>query len=278
MTVAQALSRARGRLKSHFIVDAALEGEVLLRYALKMDRVELHLNIQRKLTAKEETIFQGLVERRLDGEPLAYITGQREFFGLDYHINHNVLIPRPETEILVAKALALAENSNIETIADIGTGCGVIAITLALKLAKAKIYATDISASALEAAAANARRHRVAGRVQFLSGDLLEPLPEACDLIVANLPYVREKEITGPAEAEPRLALDGGPDGLKLIKRLCHTVPAKLKNQGYLLLEIGRGQGPAVTKYLRMLYPSAKIEITPDLAGIDRVVSFTQRP
>lgn len=278
MTAAQALTRARDRLKSHLIVDAALECEVLLRYALKIDRVELHLNIQRELTAKEETIFQQLVERRLDGEPLAYITGQREFFGLDYCVNHNVLIPRPETEILVEKALTLAENNNIETIADIGTGCGVIAITLALKLAKVKIYATDISASALEAAAANARRHQVTGRVQFLSGDLLEPLPEACDLIVANLPYVREKEITGPIEAEPRLALDGGPGGLTLIKRLCYTVPVKLKNQGYLLLEIGQGQGPVVKEYLRVLYSSAKIKITPDLAGIDRVVSFTQRP
>ncbi len=274
MTIVQVLSQARDRLKNQSISDAALESEVLLRHALKIDRVALYLEMRQELTAREETIFQRLVERRLNGEPLAYITGEREFFGLDYYVNHNVLIPRPETEIMVARALALAENSKIETIADIGTGCGEIAITLALKLDRVRVYATDISVRALEVAVANARRHGVLHKTQFLNGDLLAALPEACDLIAANLPYVKETEITGSIEAEPRLALDGGRDGLKLIKRLCLTAHSRLKNQGHLLLEIGRGQGAEVKKHLEMLYPSAKIEIIPDLAGIDRVVSL----
>ena len=220
--------------------------------------------------------FERLIKRRLGGEPTAYITGHREFYGLDFYVDRRVLIPRPESELLVEKTLCLAQNHPVSTIADIGTGCGAIAISLALNLPQAKIYATDISAPALKVARVNCQRHGVADRVCLLAGDMLDPLPESVDLIIANLPYVRVLEVSqmGLANFEPQLALSGGWDGLEKICRLCREVNDKLRPEGYLLLEIGQGQSGAVTGFLRSLFPSAKIDIAPDLSGIDRVVSL----
>ena len=276
MTLRQALSRARQLLASHNIMDARLESELLLRQVLRISQVELYQDLDCQLSPKEEVDFERLIKRRLGGEPTAYITGHREFYGLDFYVDRRVLIPRPESELLVEKTLCLAQNHPVSTIADIGTGCGAIAISLALNLPQAKIYATDISAPALKVARVNCQRHWVAGRVCLLAGDMLDPLPEPVDLIVANLPYVRELEVSqmGLANFEPQLALSGGWDGLEKICRLCREVNDKLRPEGYLLLEIGQGQSGAVTGFLRSLFPSAKIEITPDLSGIDRVVSL----
>jgi release factor glutamine methyltransferase len=158
--------------------------------------------------------------------------------------------------------------------AEIGTGCGAIAISLALKLPQAKIYATDISAPALKVALVNCQRHGVVNRIRLLHGDMLDPLPEPVDLVVANLPYVSELEMPDLANFEPLLALDGGSDGLEKIHQLCRRVTDKLRPDGCLLLEIGQGRGKGVTTCLRSLFPSAKIEVAPDLSGIDRVVSL----
>ena len=156
--------------------------------------------------------------------PAAYITGHREFYGLDFAVNSSVLVPRPETELLVEKALELARERSLSTIADIGTGCGAIAVSLAVNLPQTRIYATDISAPALEVALSNCRKHGVTDRVTLLEGDMLAPLPEPVDLIVANLPYVREPEMTGVNTLgfEPPLALNGGPDGLD---KICYLFP-----------------------------------------------------
>ncbi len=277
MTVRQTLSRARQVLAAHHVDDSPLESEVLLRYALCISRVELYSDLDRRLTAEEERKFWQLAERCLTGEPSAYITGHREFYGLDFRVDPGVLIPRPETELLVGKAIALVEERAVSTVADIGTGCGAIAISLAVNLPEVMVYATDLSEAALEVARWNCQEYGVADRVRFLEGDLLDPLPEPVDLIAANLPYVRERELScvNTRGFEPSLALDGGRDGLEKIRRLCHQAKAKLNPGGSLLLEIGIGQKEAVVSLLRTLFPQASIEVTRDLSGIDRLVCLT---
>jgi len=276
VTLKQVLSQARKILAANNIEDASLESELLLRHALKINRVQFYLNLDRELIPDEEAAFWQLVERRLKGEPTAYITGHREFYGFDFYVDPRVLIPRPESELLVEKALELAKSHHISTIADIGTGCGAIAISLALNLPQTKIYATDISASALEVARINCHKHGVADRICLLQGDLLDPLPEPVDLIIANLPYVKEAELsrTGPASFEPKMALNGGPAGLEKIRKLCRQAKGKLNPQGCLLLEIGQGQAKAVTAILRHLLPPASVAVAPDLSGIERAVSL----
>ena len=280
MTLKQALGQARGLLAVNNIEDASLEAELLLRHTLRIDRVQLYLDLNRQLSTEQEEIFWHLIERRLKGEPSAYITGHREFYGLDFYVDHRVLIPRPETELLVEKAISLAQNHDIAAIAEIGTGCGAIAISLALKLPAAEIYATDISAPALEVALINSQKHGVADRVRLLQGDMLDPLPEPVELVVANLPYVGESELAqmGLARFEPRLALHGGSDGLEKIYKLCRQLSEKLCPQGCLLLETGQGQGKPVVAFLRGLFPSSQVEATPDFSGLERVVSLRLTP
>jgi len=280
VTLKQAFSHARGILTTNNIEDASLESELLLKYTLRINRVQLYLNLTYELSSKEEETLWHLIERRLSGEPTAYITGHREFYGLDFYVDPSVLIPRPESELLVEKALKLVQNRTILTIAEVGTGCGAIAISLALNLPQAKIYATDISASALKIALFNCQKHGVANRICLLQGDMLDPLPEPVDLIVANLPYVKESELPPvySANSEPPLALNGGSDGLEKIRQLCSQVDTRLRPKGCLLLEIGQGQEKAVTTFLYSLFSSAKIEVTPDLGSIDRVVSLTLPP
>ena len=276
MTLKQALSQAGAILAANNVEDTPLECELLLRHTLKISRVQLYLDLNRELSPKQEETFWHLIKRRLNGEPTAYITEHREFYGLDFYIDSRVLIPRPESELLVEMALNLAQNRSVSTIAEIGTGCGSIAINLALNLPQAKIYATDISAAALDVARLNCQEHGVLSRIHLLQGDMLDPLPEPVDIIVANLPYVKEPELLSisPLNFEPWLALNGGPDGLEKICQLCRQASSKLRPDGCLFTEIGQGQAPAVTTFLRNLFPSAKIELVSDLSGIDRVVSL----
>jgi len=277
VTVKLALKRARGILDDNDIKDSALESELLLRHTLGIDRVQLYLTLDNELSPDRSVEFQRLIRRRLDGEPAAYITGHREFYGLDFYIDSNVLIPRPESELLVEKSIELSRNRPLSSIAEVGTGCGAVAVSLALDLPQVKIYATDISASALEVALFNCHKHGVEGRICLLEGDMLDPLPGPVDLIVANLPYVREAELpnVNTLGFEPSLALDGGPDGLDKIRHLCRQADKKLHPGGCLLLEIGDGQGEAVTTFLHDIFPRAEIKLTPDLSGIDRIVSLS---
>ena len=273
MTVKELLGRARKKLAAGNIEDAAIEGELLLRQALGLNRVELYLSLEDELNRQQEVAFRYLVKRRLNGEPTAYITGHREFYSLDFYVNADVLIPRPETELLVEKTIALAQRRTAPVIADIGTGCGAIAITLSRSLPQVSIYATDISVATLEVARLNCLRHGVADRICLLCGDMLEPLPEAVDFIVANLPYVKKAEMAA-SSFEPAPALDGGTDGLREIRRLCHQAKGKLRPGGSLLIEIGYGQKEPVAALLTRFFPSTEIEVIPDLSGIDRLVSM----
>jgi release factor glutamine methyltransferase len=271
----QALARARDILAKNNIEDASLEGEILLRQVLGVDRSRLYAGLEFELEEEQETALYRLVERRCRGEPSAYITGHREFYGLDFIVGDDVLIPRPETELLVEKVLEIARTNQIKTIADIGTGCGAIAISLAANLPAIKIYAADLSPEALEVAKQNSRLHKVADRVTLLQGNLLEPIPEMVDIIVANLPYISEADLAAVyrvLQGEPILALNGGEDGLEVINTLVRQAGSKIRPGGWLVLEVGEGQAQTVASLARRTYLSVKIDIFKDLAGIERVV------
>jgi release factor glutamine methyltransferase len=281
MTLKQVLNHAREVLTAKDIADAALECEILLRHTLKISRVQLYQDLSRELSSNQETTFWQLIQRRLSHEPTAYITRHCEFYDLDFYVDPGVLIPRPESELLVEEVLkyadkCLAGKSTPLLIADVGTGSGAIAITLARQLPCAKIYAIDVSMFALKVAAINCRRHRVENQVQILTGDMLEILPEPVDLIVANLPYIKDNEMEKLIPEirlfEPRIALAGGKDGLDKIRQLCQQICNRLRLEGYLLLEIGSEQARPITNLLYDQFPSAQIEVIPDLNGIDRVV------
>jgi release factor glutamine methyltransferase len=272
--LAEALNSSRDTLARNAIEDAPLEAELLLRHVLEINRTRLYLDLEKELSPEDEKVFRALIERRLKGEPAAYITGHREFYGRDFYVNPHTLIPRPESELLVETALKSAPNHSIPTIADIGTGCGAIAVSLALELPKAKIYATDISATALEVARINCQRYGVDDRVRLIEGDMLEPLPEPVDLIVANLPYVGRTEIA-PDNFEPLLALDGGAEGTEMIAKLCRQTKGRLSDDGTMLLEIGAGQSGTITSLLESLFPDGDIEVLADLSGTERVVRLS---
>ena len=274
MKLGEALSRGRSILAEDNIEDASLEAEVLLRHLLGINRTQLYLDLGKGLSNVSESGFFKLIERRRQGEPSAYITGHREFYGLVFAVNGNVLIPRPESELLVEKALELARNQEIGSITDVGTGCGAIAISLAKNTEGIRIFATDVSTAALELAGENCRRHDVADKVKLLHGDLLEPLPQPVDLMIANMPYVRKEELPdiGPLSFEPALALDGGFKGLAVIEVLCRQAGDKLLPGGSMLLEIGQGQADDVADIIRRTLPPARIEISGDYAGIERVI------
>jgi len=277
MKVKEAINKAKEKLLNNRVEDAWLESELLLRHALKIDRVRLYQEFNRSLTAKEEAVFWRMVDRRSMGEPSPYITGSREFYGQKLYVNPSVLIPRPESELLVDRALHIAREHPIARVAEIGTGSGAIAIALALNIPGVTVYATDISLPALEVARLNCRTHGVTNRVFLLAGDMLDPLPATVDLIVANLPYVPDSELArlGLADFEPMEALNGGLDGLEKLRKLCGEVGSRLAPGGFLLLEVGEGQAIKVTKLLRQCFPVARLDVTSDLAEIDRVVELS---
>jgi release factor glutamine methyltransferase len=276
MNLKQALAHTRKTLRDKEIEDASLEGEILLRYILGVDRAHLFSHLEYQLDFEQKKALDRALKRRLNGEPTAYLTGHREFYGLDFFVNRRVLIPRPETELIIEKAIEMAGKRKITTIADIGTGSGAIAISLAVNLPQVTVYATDISAPALEVAAKNCHNYGVANRVILLQGNMLEPLTEPVDIIIANLPYVKASDLAAQENLtfEPPLALNGGEDGLDIIRTFCNQAGEKLNPEGCLLLEIGQGQAAPVTVLLKKAFPRGLIEISRDLAGIARVVSL----
>ena len=279
MTLKEALIATRKTLIAHHIEEPELESELLIRYATGLEKEQVYIQYNRELTNEESRLFDDLIQRRARGEPIAYILGHKEFFGLKFSVNRSVLVPRPETELLVEKAIEIARQQNVRLIADIGTGCGAIAISLAKHLPDAKIYAVDISKGALEVATTNCNNHDLDDRVHLLEGDLLEPLPEPVDLIVANLPYVKDKDweqLPGAIKAnEPKAALAGGTSGLDAIKDLLGKAQDKLRRNGAILLEIGYDQGKAALKLAKSYFPESTAKVFIDLAGLDRVVSIT---
>jgi release factor glutamine methyltransferase len=273
----QALNLARQKLGSDIsLEDSLFEAEILVREALQIDRIQLRLQGERRLSTEQEQMLGRLLERRLGGEPLAYILGRREFFNLDVAVDGRVLIPRPESELLVEEALRRAGEIHAPLIADVGTGSGAIAVALAVNLPGATIFATDISPEALEVAMLNCQRHSLNKRVRLLQGDLLQPLPVPVDILLANLPYVRTADFLRMPSArfEPRLALDGGESGLEYYPRFCAELAGKIRPGGSVLVEVGAGQCHQVAEWLRGTDPQGQIEFLKDLAGIERVAAL----
>jgi len=247
LNVGRALRRAAPELDA--ITDAPrLEAEILLAHVLQCSRTVLLTHPERPLTPVQLSRYQTLVSRRASAYPLPCLTGRIEFYGLEFEITPEVLIPRPETEVLVGLALARRP----ATVVDVGTGSGCIAVSLAVHLPEAAIYAIDISPAALAVAQRNVEWHGVAGRVRLMVGDVLNSRPGPVALIVSNPPYIPTGECSSlPASVrnhEPRLALDGGPDGLTLIRQLLAQSPAVLETGGGILIEIGAEQGEAAVE------------------------------
>ena len=273
MTLIRLLRAATERLFAAGIEDASLEAEVLLRHVLGITKTEFYLRFDAAVSHTDETEFELVLQRRIIGEPTAYITGHREFFGLDFKIDRRVLIPRPESELLVERAILLG-NGGARTFADVGTGSGCIAISIAYALSSATAYAIDVSTDALEVAQMNCERHGVEDKVILLNGDLLSPMPCNVDVIIGNLPYVKRSEVVGinTNGYEPRLALDGGPDGLDIMRRLSSQAASKLNPGGALLLELGQGQAEEACRIIGGDLDCSNCEVVKDLAGIERML------
>jgi release factor glutamine methyltransferase len=279
MILGDALQSATQTLLRKGIDDASAEAEILLGHVLGMSKTQLYTEPEKALTSTEISQLWSLIQRRLNHEPAAYILGHCEFYGIDLLLDCHTFIPRPETELLVEQAVELAHRISQPgkgiTIADVGTGCGAIAVSLAMALPQAQIYATDISARALQVAEMNCQRHAVSSHVELLQGNLLEPLSQPVDMIVANLPYIKDCEFKDLSpeiiDFEPTSALAGGLDGLDEIQRMLEQMPGKLSREGSFLLEIGQGQGRVVTSLIKGQFQQANIELISDLGGIERV-------
>ncbi len=282
-TVKDALEQGTHILAEAGLHQARLDAQVLLCHVLGVERAALYAHPERQLTGEQEQQFQQFLARRAKGEPAAHLVGHKEFYGLDFLVDSRVLIPRPETELLVENALLVLqevlEAGRTPVVADIGTGSGVIPVTLAVEEPRLPyLYAVDISEDALAVARLNCRRHHVEQRIRLLQGDLLAPVPEPVDLLTANLPYVGRDEmdlLTPDVQAyEPHLALFSGTHGLDLLQRFFQEVqqPGILKEKAVLLLEIGYRQREPLTSLLRDTWPRATVTFSKDYAGWDRVL------
>ena len=291
-TVAELIAGGAQRIGGAGSATARLDAELMLAHILEIDRTGVLAHPEARVGDSGVARYQAAVDRRAAGEPIAYIVGVREFYGLAFSVDPRALVPRPDTELLVE----LAGDEIVRrltgdprppggpplSIVDVGTGSGAVAIALAVTMRRrgmageVSIAATDVSAEALEVAVENAVGHGVADRIAFYETDLLPPLAETrYDIVVANLPYVASAEIDpsphGPAH-EPRVALDGGPDGTAVIVRLIGELPTALAPGGVALLEIGSGQVDAVVPAIDRLVPGATRIVENDLAGLPRVI------
>ena len=274
MIIRQALKDATQQLKP--ISDSAsLDVQILLAEALGKDRAYVLAHGDDTLTPEQQKQFAAWIKRRAAGEPVAYILGRRAFYDREFAVAPGVLIPRPETELLLEAALEFAAHLPECTAADIGTGSGALAVTFAAHQPNARVYAVDLSPQALAIAQRNAAAQGV--HVTFFEGDLLKPLIERgikVDVLMANLPYIAHDKMTQLAvsQYEPHLALDGGPDGLDLIRRLLRDLRRVCNSGALALLEIGADQGAAVLALAHELVKPQQAIILKDYAGLDRIV------
>lgn len=276
VTIKKAVGDGAETLARNSVAEPRSEASLLLMHLLNCDRTFLITHSERILSADQLKQFRSLVSRRAQGEPLQYLTGHQEFFKLDFELTRDVLIPRPETELIVEVGLELLKHEPTPTFADIGTGSGCIAISLLHELPNARAVAVDLSPAALAVATKNAERHQVINRLRLVESDLFSTLDsrERFDVIVSNPPYVPVNDLTDlqrEVRHEPQAALDGGADGLAVIRRLLNDAPKFLRSAGYLVFEIGIDQADAIK---RMLDQTAweLIEIRNDLQGIPRTV------
>jgi release factor glutamine methyltransferase len=278
MTVHDLLNESAKALETAEIPSARLDAEVLLAFYMECDRLEFMKNPEMILTEKQVAGYRDLVNRRLQWEPVAYITGRKNFWTFTLHVNRDVLIPRPDTEIIVEEALDICrKNDAVEIkILDIGTGSGAIALALAGEIPSARVMATDISTAALAIAKKNARLLHLEGKINFRQGDLFEPVAGLFDVIVCNPPYIPEDEYkelpAGVKDYEPRIALLAGENGLEFYKKLIYQAPDYLKKNGWLLLEIGAKQDIVVCGLTEETGLYDSIAMRRDYSGLPRVI------
>ncbi|MBI4524275.1 MAG: peptide chain release factor N(5)-glutamine methyltransferase [Deltaproteobacteria bacterium] len=279
----QALLNGAAFLNRAGVETARLDAEVLLGWCLGGGRERLYLNYESPLGGKTGELYEEALARRARREPLAYIVGRREFWSLNFIVSHNVLVPRPETELLVELAIQMAQQLSKKDsikIIDLGTGSGVIAVSLAKEIGHSEVWATDLSPEALGVARANAQHNGVEDKIHFLQGDLFDPVKNRSsffDMVVSNPPYVRRGEIEDlPPEArdwEPRIALDGGVDGLDLYRRIIQEAPIYLGGGGFIGLEIGADMPQPISKLFESRDCYQRMSLHQDLSGRDRAVT-----
>jgi release factor glutamine methyltransferase len=277
-TVARILEWTTRYLKQHGSDTPRLDAEILLAHTRNCPRIQLYTHFEDVLSDEHRATMRDLVRRRAQAEPVAYLVGHREFYGLDFRVSSDVLIPRPDTETLVLELLELAKPLEQPRILDVGTGSGCIAVTAAVNARTADLTASDISPAALQIARENAERHKVSERVRFLEGDLFAPVPagEQFDLIASNPPYIAEADLAeldaDVRNHEPRLALDGGPAGMVVLCRIVQEAVPFLKPGGALLLEIDPSQPEMTRGVVEGTHAYEDIRVVKDLAGRPRVV------
>ncbi len=286
-TILEILRRTSEYFREKGVAEPRASAEVLLAHALKMGRLDLYLKHDQPLSPEEVARFRALVARRREGEPVAYLTGQKEFWSLTFKVTPAVLIPRPETEILVEAALAAARGPGFPGEAawglDLGAGSGAVVVALARELPETRWVAVDISGAALAVARENAENHGVAGRITLLQTDLVSGLKEASRfaLLVANLPYIPEGDWPGLArdirDYEPKGALLAGKDGLKLLRPLAAQAHGLLAPGGFLALEVGPGQAGQVAGLLEKTAAYEEIGLRRDYHGVNRVIEAWRR-
>lgn len=277
-TIGSALQTAKKQL-AHSSESASLDAQVLLGEILGVGRAHLLAHPEQALTPAQAAQWEAWLARAASGEPLPYITGRRAFYDREFVVTPDVLIPRPETELLLEQALLAARQRPAPVVVDVGTGSGALAITLAANLPGARVLAVDRSPSALAVARHNADLQGVA--ITFLEGDLLLPCIQQglrVDVVMANLPYIPTREVDTLAVSrwEPRAALDGGPDGLDLVRRLLEQVPLACAPDAALFLEIGWDQGAAAVDAAQAALPGSAVRLLTDWAGLDRLVCINR--
>ena len=277
-TLQSTLQRSRQRLAS-YSETPGLDAQVLMAYAIGQERTWLLAHPEHRLAEEQRIAFEMGVNALVHGLPLPYVVGNWEFYGRSFIVTPDVLIPRPETELLIETALTwLEQHPGRRRAVDVGTGSGCIAITIAKYFANLDMTATDISPLALNTAERNVLRHQLKQQVRLIRTDLLSGLSGRFDLICANLPYIPTKMLheLDVFRREPTLALDGGADGLQLIKQLLTTTPKRLAAGGLALLEIEAGQAESAAQLAQRAHPQAAITIKPDLAGHPRLLIIAE--
>jgi len=275
-TIGELISLSAGYLESKGCSSARLDAELLLGHVLGLDRLDLYLNFDKPLSSREVDEYRQYIGRRGQRVPLAYLTGQREFYSLPIHVSPDVLIPRPETEFVVDKTLEVLEAGQPANILELGTGSGAIALALACQDPLFRITAVDVSQEALKVAEANAKRLEVDSQVVFLQSDLFENVTGTYRVICSNPPYIKRDELprlSPEVQTEPALALDGGPDGLEFYRRILGQAASLLEQPGFVVLEIGWDQGPDV-RAIGEKSGFTWLETAWDYSGKDRVVVF----
>jgi release factor glutamine methyltransferase len=286
-TILKILKWTTAYFKSHQIENPRAASEILLAHALGVGRVDLYIEYDRPLEPKELEVFRGFIQRRLQREPVAYIVGEKGFWSLDLKVTRDVLIPRPETEILVETALSIIPREPSPKpfrVLDLGTGSGAVVLALAKERAGHRFYAIDCSEKALAMARDNARKHGIERLITFLKGnwfDAVGDLPGYFNLVVSNPPYIShpafEKLPLEVSRYEPREALDGGPDGLDAIRLIIEQAPAYLTPGGWLLFEIGYDQRASIERLIALSGAYTDFAIIKDYSGLDRVVRARSR-